>query len=313
MSDTVKIGDRLVGNGHPAFIVAEIGINHNGDLNIAKSLIDVAAVAGCDAVKFQKRTPELCVPAEYRDVKRETPWGIMTYLDYRYRVEFGQKEYAEIAAYCRTKGVTWFASCWDIPSVDFMEQFAPACYKVASASMTDDALLQHTRAMNRPVIMSTGMSTIEEIRHAFSLMDKNQLIMTHTTSTYPCKPQELNLRIHSKPAGGIWRAGRLFWPRSRTADHLCGGGVRGLSRRAAHYSRSRDVGHRSSGVGRAFRADPPRPRYSRDRAGDGRWTEAHVRQRTCGARKTAEEVKVARPIYQSRLSLEPCRLMPSDE
>ena len=138
MSDSISIGGRRIGAGAPAYIIAEIGINHNGDLALAKKLIDTAALAGCDAVKFQKRTPELCVPPEQQKLLRETPWGLITYLDYRYRVEFGEKEYGEINRYCREKGIAWFVSCWDEPSVKFMEQYDPVCYKIASASITDE-------------------------------------------------------------------------------------------------------------------------------------------------------------------------------
>jgi N-acetylneuraminate synthase len=198
MQRAIKIGNHSVGEGHPVFIIAEIGINHNGDLNLAKKLIDAAVLAGCDAVKFQKRTPELCVPDEQRDLKRETPWGIMTYLEYRHRVEFGQEEYIEIDRYCREKRITWFASCWDEPSVDFVEQFDPVCYKIASASVTDNGLLHYINSKNRPAILSTGMSTMEEIRNAVSILDRNPLLIAHCTSTYPCKPEELNLKmIHS--------------------------------------------------------------------------------------------------------------------
>ncbi len=195
MANSVKIGERKVGYGYPTYIIAEIGINHNGDLDIAKKLIDAAAVAGCDAVKFQKRTPELCVPPEQRDVMRETPWGAMTYMDYRRRVEFGQTEYVEIDRYCRQKGLAWFASCWDEAAVDFIEQFAPVCYKIASASLTDDHLLRYINATGRPIILSTGMSTMAEIRHAVSLLDTERLLIAHSTSSYPCKPEELNLRM----------------------------------------------------------------------------------------------------------------------
>ena len=195
MSKFVEIGGQRVGSGHPTFIIGEIGLNHNGDILIAKKLIDAAAVAGCNAVKFQKRTPELCVPPEQRQLMRETPWGIMSYLDYRYRVEFGRDAYAEIDRYCRSKGILWFASCWDIPSVDFIEEFSPVCYKIASASITDGDLLQYINKLGRPIILSTGMSTMEEIHRAVSLLDRDRLIITHTTSTYPCKPEELNLRM----------------------------------------------------------------------------------------------------------------------
>jgi len=195
MAKQVKIGDRLVGEGQPVFIIAEIGINHNGDLGIAKKLIDAAVVAGCDAVKFQKRTPELSVPPEQRDIIRETPWGLMTYMEYRRRIEFGKEEYDKIDEYCRERGIIWFASCWDKPSVDFMEQYNPPCYKIASACLTDDDLLRYINSKGRPIILSTGMSTMEQIRHAVSLLDRERLLIAHCTSTYPCKPQELNLRV----------------------------------------------------------------------------------------------------------------------
>ncbi len=195
MPKQVKVANQIIGEGQSIFVIAEIGLNHNGDLDIAKKLIDVAAVSGCDAVKFQKRTPELCVPIEQRNVMRETPWGIMTYMDYRHRVEFGMTEYKEIDRYCREKGIVWFASCWDKPSVDFMKHFDFACFKVASASLTDDKLLHHTKAVGKPVMISTGMSTMEQIRHAVSLLGQDQLLIAHSTSSYPCKPTELNLHM----------------------------------------------------------------------------------------------------------------------
>lgn len=195
MTEPVQIGDRLVGPGQPVYITAEIGLNHNGDLDTALKLIDTAAVAGCDAVKFQKRTPDLCVPPEQREVMRETPWGLMTYLEYRYRVEFGEREYAEIDRFCKTRNIAWYASCWDEPSLEMIERFDPCCYKIASACLTDDELLRRTNATGRPIILSTGMSTMDEIRHAVSQLDRNRLIIAHATSTYPCKPDELNLRM----------------------------------------------------------------------------------------------------------------------
>ncbi len=195
MPSTVEIGGRAVGPGHPVYVIAEIGINHNGDVGIAKQLIDVAVVAGCDAVKFQKRTPELAVPPEQRELMRETPWGMMTYLDYRYRVEFGQPEFSEIDQYCDQRGISWFASCWDPESVDFMEQFNPACYKVASASLTDTELLERLSSTGRPLILSTGMSTMDQVRGAVQALPRDRLLLAHTTSTYPCKAEELNLRM----------------------------------------------------------------------------------------------------------------------
>jgi len=195
VSKLLRIGSKIVGQGCPVYVIGEIGINHNGDIDVAKQLIDSAAEAGCDAVKFQKRTPEVCVPPEQRDVMRDTPWGRMTYMEYRHRVEFDAEQYAEIDDYCREQGIAWFASCWDEPSIDFIEQFNPVCYKVASASITDDALLSHTVATGRPVLLSTGMSTLEEIKHAVSLCDQDQLAILHSTSSYPCPPDQLNLRM----------------------------------------------------------------------------------------------------------------------
>ena len=195
MAATVMLGNRLVGAGEPAYVIGEIGINHNGDLEVAKQLIDVAVIAGCDAVKFQKRTPELCVPVEQRDLMRETPWGIMTYLDYRYRVEFEVPEYDEIDRYCAEKGIAWFVSPWDPDSVDFTEKYDPPCYKVASASLTDTELLDRLVATGRPLVVSTGMSTMEEIRAAVAKIPTDRLLLAHATSTYPCKPEELNLRM----------------------------------------------------------------------------------------------------------------------
>jgi len=191
---TVRIGNRLVGDDQPCFIIAEIGINHNGDIDIAKKLIRVAIACGCDAVKFQKRTPELCVPMAQRSHMRDTPWGYISYMEYREKVEFNKEQYQEIDRYCREEGVIWFASCWDNPSVDFMEQFDSPCYKIASASLTSDDLLKHTRATGKPLLLSTGMSTVEEIDHAVEVLGKDNLVLLHTVSTYPAKYEELNLK-----------------------------------------------------------------------------------------------------------------------
>lgn len=195
MKHEVKIGDHTIGDGHPTFIVGEVGINHNGDLEIAKQLIDVAKWAGADAVKFQKRTPELCVPEDQKDKMRETPWGYISYLDYRYKVEFGKEEYQEIDRYCKEKGMLWFASPWDEKSVDFLEDFDPVCYKIASASLTDEVLLKQLKTTGRPLILSTGMSTTEEIGKAVKYLGLKDLIITHATSAYPCEPEELNLNM----------------------------------------------------------------------------------------------------------------------
>lgn len=195
MSRDIQIGDRVVGDEYPTYVVAEIGINHNGSVEIAKKMIDAAKHAGVDAVKFQKRTPELCVPLDQRGVMRETPWGYITYLDYRYKVEFNQAQYEEIDQYCKQVGIHWFASVWDEPSVDFMEQYNPICYKVPSASLTDHALLSRLRAAGRPIILSTGMSTMDQIDESVKVVGTERLMITHTTSAYPCDPQELNLHM----------------------------------------------------------------------------------------------------------------------
>lgn len=195
MSKTVQLGKRTVGEGAPAYIIGEIGINHNGDIEVAKKLISAAALAGADAVKFQKRTPELAVPPDQRDILRETPWGVMTYMDYRYKVEFGEAEYAEIDRYCKQMGIDWFVSPWDEPSVDFMEKFNPVTYKVASASLTDISLLNKLKSTGRPVILSSGMSTMDQIDAGVKQIDPNKVLLAHSTSSYPCKPAELNLRM----------------------------------------------------------------------------------------------------------------------
>jgi N-acetylneuraminate synthase len=199
----VSIGKRMIGDGHPVYVIAEIGINHNGSVDIAKDLIFGAVGAGADCVKFQKRTPELCVPADQWHLERDTPWGRMTYIDYRRKVEFSVDQYAEIDRYCRELGIDWTASCWDEPSVDFMEQFDPPFYKMASASLTDLPLLRKARSTGRPLMISTGMSTMEEIIEAVKAVgnrdhaDRPDLMIAHSTSTYPCKVEELNMRMIS--------------------------------------------------------------------------------------------------------------------
>jgi N-acetylneuraminate synthase len=190
--ETVKIGNKLVGFSQPCFIVAEIGINHNGDVDLAKRLISVAVAAGCDAVKFQKRTVDVVYNAKELATPRENPFG-PTNGDLKYGLEFEAEEYAEIADFCKSVKMTWFASPWDEGAVDFMEQFDTPVYKVASASLTDDNLLRHIRKTRKPVIASTGMSTYEEIDHAVDVLGKEDLILMHATSTYPSKYEHLNL------------------------------------------------------------------------------------------------------------------------
>lgn len=193
MSKRVKIGDRWVGDGEPCYVVAEIGINHNGDLDLARKLIAAAVVAGCDAVKFQKRTVDVVYSPEELAAPRETPFG-STNGDLKRGLEFDADGYAAIAEHCQTHGMTWYVSCWDEASVDVMERFDPPCYKIASASLTDDGLLRHHRATGRPIVLSTGMSSLEEIDHAVEVLGTDDLILMHCTSTYPAKLEELNLK-----------------------------------------------------------------------------------------------------------------------
>lgn len=195
MARELKIGNKWVGDGHPTYVIAEVGINHNGELENAIKLIDAAKHAGVDAVKFQKRTPEVCVPDNQKNQMRETPWGYITYLDYRYKVEFGEEEYKEIDRYCKKVGIDWFASVWDDDAVDFLEAFNPVCYKIPSASLTDTSLLNKIRSTGRAAILSTGMSTMEQIREAVKVIGTEKLVITHATSTYPCEPEQLNLRM----------------------------------------------------------------------------------------------------------------------
>ncbi|HLO29833.1 MAG TPA: N-acetylneuraminate synthase family protein [Anaerolineales bacterium] len=195
MTREIRIGNRMVGDGHPAYIIAEIGINHNGDLEIAKQMIDAAAHAGVDAVKFQKRTPEVATPPEQQTQMRETPWGYITYLDYRYKVEFSEEQYCEIEKYCKERGITWLVSVWDEPSVDFMEKFDTPAYKIPSASLTDFGLIRKALATGKPLILSSGMSTMEQIRQGVQIAGPENLVLMHCTSTYPCEPEELNLKM----------------------------------------------------------------------------------------------------------------------
>ncbi|GAB2838638.1 N-acetylneuraminate synthase family protein [Microbacterium insulae] len=192
---TVTIGSRVIGGGRPAYVIAEIGLNHNGDVELAKQLIDVAADADADAVKFQKRTPEIATPEHMRDLPRETPWGTMSYLDYRRRVEFDRDQYIEISDHALLRGLEWFASPWDEPSVAFLEDLGVAAHKVASASLTDHDLLRALRDTGKTIILSTGMSTIEQIDAAIGVLGTERLLLLHATSTYPMEPAEANLRM----------------------------------------------------------------------------------------------------------------------
>ena len=194
MQQCVKIADRIIGKDNPCFIIAEIGINHNGSVALAKQMIDIAVTTGCDAVKFQKRTIDVVYSKEELAKERKSVFG-NTNGDLKRGLEFGLDEYKEINQYCKEKNILWFASCWDEESVDFIDQFNVPCYKIASASLTDDNLLKHTRSKGKPILLSTGMSTMDEIRHAVDILGNKDLIIYHCTSTYPSNADETNLKV----------------------------------------------------------------------------------------------------------------------
>jgi N-acetylneuraminate synthase len=191
---TVRVGNRLVGKGQPCLFIAEIGINHNGDVDLAKKLISAAALAGAEVVKFQKRTVDVVYTAEELARPRESPFGA-TNGDLKHGLEFGPEQYAALDRYCREHGMLWTASCWDEASVDFIERYDPPFYKIASASLTDAGLLRHHRALKKPLFLSTGMSTLAEVDRAVEILGSDDLVLLHTTSTYPSKIEELNLQV----------------------------------------------------------------------------------------------------------------------
>lgn len=194
MRKRVNIGHHVIGQDESCFVIAEIGINHNGNVEIAKKLIDIAVSSGCDAVKFQKRTIDVVYTKEELEMPRPNPFGT-TNGDLKNGLEFGYNEYKEIDEYCKSKNILWFTSCWDEASVDFIDQFNPPCYKISSASLTDDHLLKHTKSKGKPILLSTGMSTIEEIDHAVEILGTKNLVIYHCTSTYPTDNQEANLSV----------------------------------------------------------------------------------------------------------------------
>lgn len=194
MRKEVKIANKTIGDNHPCFVTAEIGINHNGSVAQAKKLIDMAVSAGCDAVKFQKRTVDVVYTQEELAKERQSVFG-NTNGDLKRGLEFGFEQYKEIDEYCKEKNIIWYASCWDEQSVDFIEQFNPPCYKIASASLTDDNLLKYTKKMGKPIFLATGMSTLEQIQHAVDILGEDNLIIYHCTSTYPTQANEINLNV----------------------------------------------------------------------------------------------------------------------
>ncbi len=178
------------------YFIAEIGINHNGDLNIAKKLIDASHATNWDCVKFQKRNPDVCVPDKQKNIIRDTPWGKIPYIEYKHKVEFGKDEYDEISKYCRDKNIDWTVSVWDIDSVDFIKNYDVPFIKIPSAMLTNHELIESTINLNKHIILSTGMSTLDEIDKAVDVMKGNcEYTLLHCNSTYPAKDDELNLRV----------------------------------------------------------------------------------------------------------------------
>jgi N-acetylneuraminate synthase len=195
MSKTIEVGGTSIGEGCPVFIIAEVGINHNGDIELAKKLIDVAAVAGCNAVKFQKRNPDEAVPEEYKNVKRETPWGTMTYLEYRKKIEFWEEQYDEIDTYCKEKNIIWIASAWDISSVNFLKKYDLPAFKIPSALITDKKYLALLRRLHKPLIVSTGMAEIQLVKKVVGFLSEDKIILLHTVSSYPARSESINLKV----------------------------------------------------------------------------------------------------------------------
>jgi N-acetylneuraminate synthase len=179
--------------GKPTFIIAEIGINHNGDIKIAKELIAEAKASGCNAVKFQKRTIDIVYTPEELSRPRENPYG-PTNGDLKRGLEFSLEAYQEIDQYCKKLDIIWFASPWDEASVDFLESFNVPYHKVAAASLTDAGLLRKIKATGKPVFLSTGMSEIDEIDKAVKILGMDKLILFHCVSLYPAPPDKVNLR-----------------------------------------------------------------------------------------------------------------------
>lgn len=194
----LKIGSSIVGDGKPIYLIAEIGINHNGDMQIAKKLIDATWSTGWNCAKFQKRTPEICVPENQKNIQRQTPWGEMTYLEYKRRIEFGKKEFDFINIYCKEKPLDWTASVWDLPSLEFIMNYDLPFLKIPSAKITDKELVKETAISGKPLFVSTGMSTIQEIDDVVNIVEKHlskRYILFHCNSAYPAKLEEVNLNM----------------------------------------------------------------------------------------------------------------------
>ena len=192
----ISLGNVKVGEGLPPVFVAEIGVNHDGQVDTAMRLVKDAWLAGAHMVKFQKRTPRLCVPKNYWNTPRESRWGTIPYIEFRERMEFGRAEFERLDALCKGKNIPWFASCWDVEALEFIEEFDPPCHKVASPCLTDKGLLEAMVDTGRPLIVSTGMSSPSEIAEAVSILQGawERVIICHTTSVYPTPKEMMNLR-----------------------------------------------------------------------------------------------------------------------
>jgi len=198
MQNKLKIGSRFIGDNEPVYLIAEIGINHNGDLQIAKKLMDAAWATGWDCAKFQKRTPDICVPEDQRNIIKQTPWGEMTYLAYKHRIEFQKQEYDYIDKYAKEKPLDWSASAWDLPSLEFLMNYDIPFLKIPSAKITDKELVEQAAKAGKPLFISSGMSTIEEVDNAVNIIEKylsKNYVLFHCNSTYPAKLEELNLQV----------------------------------------------------------------------------------------------------------------------
>jgi N-acetylneuraminate synthase len=198
MSYKIKLGNRNIGDSEPVYLIAEIGINHNGDLQIAKKLIDATWATGWDCVKFQKRTPDICVPEDQKNIMKQTPWGEITYLEYKNKIEFQKYEYDYIDKYTREKPLNWTASVWDLPSLEFLVQYDVPFLKIPSAKITDKKLVEQAAKIGKPIFISSGMSTLKEVDEAINIIEKHlskKYVLLHCNSTYPAKLEELNMQM----------------------------------------------------------------------------------------------------------------------
>lgn len=194
----IKLGNYIINEDSFPYMIAEIGINHNGDLQIAKKLIDAANACLWNCVKFQKREPDIAVPEEQKNILRDTPWGRITYLEYKKKIEFGRKEYDYIDRYCKDKPIAWTASPWDIPSLEFLLSYDLPFIKIASAGNADREMMRLACESGKPLLVSTGMSTLEELDEMVDLLEKysdGNYILLHTNSAYPTPAADLNLRM----------------------------------------------------------------------------------------------------------------------